>query len=131
MEENPKIIRLEMKYYPFQMHSHAYLAARYAECATRQNKFWEMHDHLIDQQKAWSILADAKPAFDEMAKKENMDFNSLNLCLEDLKVSQIILEDKEEAVKLGVRSTPSYFVNGNLVVGLKALQKELTPHIKN
>ena len=40
MKINPDKVRLELKYYPLDMHQHAFMSSRYAECASRQGKFW-------------------------------------------------------------------------------------------
>lgn len=37
MEGHPKAVHLEMKYYPLNMHRHAFMSARYAECAGKSN----------------------------------------------------------------------------------------------
>jgi protein-disulfide isomerase len=122
---HPDKIYLEMKYYPLGMHSHAYQSSEYAECALKQGKFWPFHDLLIDRQGEWSILTDAKPAFETMAKETGMNMNDLQSCLADVKTREAIAKNKEEGTALGVQSTPSYLVNGKFVVGFKNLQAEL------
>jgi len=125
MEEHPSAVHLEMKYYPLKMHKHAFLSARYAECAGQQGKFWPFHDYMIKQQKQWSQLEEAKEAFDFIAQKVNLDFGKLERCLEDEELMKIIQKDKEEGKVLGVRSTPTYFINGEIVVGTKMLKEKL------
>src|SRR5690606_29190462 len=50
-------VRLVFRHYPLDIHRHAFLAARYAEAAARQGKFWEMHDALYANQELWSNVA--------------------------------------------------------------------------
>jgi protein-disulfide isomerase len=125
MEEHPDVIRLEMKYFPLKMHKHAFLSCRYAECASRQGKFWAFHDQLIENQIQWKELLEAQPVFDFMAEEVGMDIEKLKICLGDELINEVINYDKVEGKTLGVRSTPSYFINGKMVVGPKTLKLEL------
>ncbi|MDO8580531.1 MAG: thioredoxin domain-containing protein, partial [Candidatus Omnitrophota bacterium] len=120
-------IYLELKYFPLEnMHPHAKLSAQYAECAARQGKFWPFHDLVIERQPQWKRLIDAKPAFEIMAVEADLDLYKLKFCLEDEKITAFIDQDKEEGRQKGVRSTPTYFINGKMVVGATALEEELT-----
>ena len=86
MKKNPGLIRLQMKYYPLQqIHNHALLSAQYAECASYQGKFWPYHDLLMNRQGNWKRLADAKPAFDQMASDVDLDKDELSTCLQSNK----------------------------------------------
>ena len=125
----PNKIYLELKYFPLSSHKHGFISARYAECAGRQGKFWPFHDFLIDRQPQWSTLEDAKPAFQQMAKELNLDARKLDACVQDQNVEKIILVDKDKGTSLGIQRTPTYFINGNMVVGVKSLKEELTTHL--
>lgn len=125
MTENPDKIHLEMKSFPLSMHKHAFMAARYAECAARVDKFWEFHDYLIGKQTQWKTLVDAKPAFDEMAKDLGLNVADINQCIQDPAVEKSIMDQKTEGTLRGVQSTPSYFINGKISVGYHNLMKEL------
>ncbi len=125
IKDNPDQIHLEMKYFPLKGHVHGMLSARFTECAARQGKFWEMHDKLIDNQSDWKKLINAYPSFEVMAQQINLDMTKLNTCLDDTRVDEVINKHKEEGKQKGVRSTPTYFVNGQIVVGPGNLKKEL------
>lgn len=125
IQKKPDDIYLEMKYFPLAMHSHAFLSSRFAECASNQNKFWEFHDKLIDTQADWSKQINAFPSFEKFAQELNLDMNQLNVCLADGKVDKVINQHKNEGQKLGIKSTPTYFINHKMVVGPNDLQKEI------
>ena len=55
----------------------------------------------------------------------------LETCLQNGDGNSVIEENKAEGKALGVRSTPTYFVNGVMVVGQKSLALEIQKHIKN
>src|SRR5688572_16052348 len=54
-------------------HAHAGWAARSAEAAGMQGRFWEMHDKLYENQKAWTDLPDARPVFNGYARALGLD----------------------------------------------------------
>lgn len=125
IKAHPDKIRLELKYFPLNSHQHALMSARYAQCAANQGKFWEFHDLVLERQSQWQSLANATPAFDDIAGKIGLDQAQLNSCLKDEAVGLVINLDKEEGARRGVRSTPTYFINGKMFVGHKSLASEL------
>ncbi len=132
MTTNPDRVQLTFRYYPLPMHQHAFMSSRYAECASRQGKFWEFHDLVFERQDNWEGLMNAMPAFDEISKEIGIEMTQLNACLSDQKVEHLIEEDKASGSQQGVKSTPSYFINGKMVVGYKSLAEEMDRlNIKN
>ncbi len=123
MKENPSAIQLELKYYPLRMHKHGLISAKYAECAGQQGQFWGFQDSLIKRQKLWHKLEDAKPAFNIIAKDLNLDIKELEGCLQSKETDKVIQRDRDEGKSIGIRSTPTYFVNGKMVVGTKSLKQ--------
>ena len=124
-KQYPDQLHLEMKYFPLKMHAHAFLSSRFAECAARQQKFWEYHDQLIYKQKDWSQVVNAYPMFQQMAQEVGVDMDQLHGCLNDTRVDKVISEHQTEGRKRGVRSTPTYYVNGDIVVGTRDLDKRI------
>lgn len=125
MATHPEAIRLDLKYFPLPSHRHGFLAARYTECAARQGKFWPFHDALIERQANWSRLMDATPAFALIAQEVALDTGKLNACLNDKSVDAFIQQSHLEGEQRGVKSTPTYYVNGKMVVGMQSLEPEL------
>lgn len=125
MTAHPEAIRLDLKYFPLPSHRHGFLAARYTECAAQQGKFWPFHDALIDRQANWSRLMDATPAFALIAQEAALDTGKLNACLNDKSVDALIQQSHLEGEQRGVKSTPTYYVNGKMVVGMQSLEPEL------
>lgn len=125
VKEHPAAIRLELKYFPLPNHKHGFLAARYTECAARQGKFWPFHDALIERQANWSRLMDANPAFVLIANEIALIPEKLDACLRDKSVDAIIQQGHQDGVQRGVQSTPTYYVNGKMFVGLPSLEREL------
>ena len=126
LQAYPGKIYLEMKYFPLEgMHQHAIRSARYAECAARQKNFWAFEDLLIIRQPQWRGLMNADAFFQQIARDVKLDPIQLEACLTSDEVRGVISAEKDSGTQLGVQSTPTYFVNGKMVVGIKSLEEEL------
>ena len=126
MEKNPGKIYLQVRYYPLPAHKHAVTAAVHAECASRQaGKFWKFHGLLFEHQAEWSQDAYPELKFLDYAQQAELELTRWDACTKDPETAKFIAGEKEEAEKLGVKITPSFFVNGKLVVGTTGLLEAL------
>lgn len=112
-------VKVAYKNFPLPFHSQARLAAEAAQCANAQNPklFWKMHDAMFaDQTKLDkdNLLATAK----KIGVKE-ADFKT---CLDSDKYKSVIEADMAEGQKLGIKSTPTFFINGKLVSGAQPVE---------
>ncbi len=130
MTEHPPTVYLELKYFPLSSHRYGLLSAQYAECAGRQGKFWPFHDYLIERQANWKRLTDATPAFEQIAQDVDMNLEILSQCLKDTSVTESIQKDRQEGDTLGIKSTPTYYINGKMVVGVASLGTELNKYVQ-
>jgi len=96
-------------------HPHALVAARSAEAAGLQGKFWEMHDLIFENQRTWHEEFDARPTFEGYAKKIGLDLERFKRDLSGQVVEQRIFLDGKRAHALGVKGTPTVFLNGREV----------------
>ena len=96
-------------------HQHALAAARAAEAAGMQGKFWEMHDLLYENQASWSNAFDVRPIFEGFATKIGLDLDQFKRDLASNAVEQRILQDGKRGRSLGVPGTPTVFINGREV----------------
>jgi len=96
-------------------HQHAVAAASAAEAAGLQGKFWEMHDLLYENQKSWHEAFDVRPIFDGYAKQIGLDMNRYQKDLNSDPVAQRIFLDGKRAHSMGVKGTPTVFLNGKEV----------------
>jgi protein-disulfide isomerase len=93
-------------------HQHALEAAQAAEAAGLQGRFWEMHDKLYENQKAWSDVKDVMPMFIDYARQIGLDTDRFSRDFGGEAVAQRIFQDGKRGHALGVTGTPSFFVNG-------------------
>lgn len=108
----PDKVRFIYKDMPLPFHSYAQKASEAAECAGQQDKYWEMHDLLFANQEDLTV-SDLKMYASELG----LDTEKFNSCLDSGATSGDVAADLEEGKKAGVDATPSFFVNGQKVVG--------------
>ena len=114
-KEFPKDLRVTFRHYPLPNHQHALRAASAAEAAGLQGKFWEMHALIYENQQAWKDQFDVRPIFEAYAKQIGLDLARFDRDLGSATVQQRILQDGKRAMSLGVKATPTVFLNGREV----------------
>jgi len=110
--------RLQITFREFPLapaHQHAIAAASAAEAAGLQGKFWEMHDLLYENQKTWHEAFDVRPIFEGYAKQIGLDMNRYQNDLNGDQVANRILQDGKRGHSMGVKGTPTVFLNGREV----------------
>ena len=115
-------IRVEFRHFPLdpqcnpnvpsRVHRSACLAAIAAECAARFGRFWEYHDRLFADQ--------SRLGRDDLvatAADLGIDRAAFTACLDDPEPRTRVLADAAVGARLGVKSTPTLFINGRTVEG--------------
>lgn len=106
-------LRLIFRHYPIaELHKNAMVAARAAEAAGSQNKYWEMHDRLYERQADWAESGDARTIFINYATDLKLDTERFRRDMDSDQYDARIRADRERAAALGVTGTPTLFVNG-------------------
>jgi len=98
-------------------HDHALFAAQAAEAAGLQDRFWEMHDKLYENQATWTTISDLVPVFVDYAKQIGLDTDRFMKDLNGEPVATRIFQDGKRVHALNVNSTPTFFVNGKEATG--------------
>jgi len=92
-------------------------AAEASECASDQDKFWEYHDILYCSQSGENQGAFSKDNLKKFAENLGLDMSAFNECLDSGKYTQLVLDDSSISSSMGVRSTPTFLINGQPVIG--------------
>jgi protein-disulfide isomerase len=90
-------------------------AAKAAEAAGDQGKYWEMHDILFDEQERWSTSPNAEAAFLTYAGRLGLNTNQFMQAMHSPDVEKRILEDVARARDAKLEGTPTIFVNGQKI----------------
>jgi len=106
-------LRFEYKHYPLiTVHPYAVPAAKAAEAAAQQGKFFEMHNKLFENQPVWSNSGNPATFFATYAGEIGLDVGLFKRHMKASTIEDEINESFQEAQALGLRSTPSFFLNG-------------------
>lgn len=95
------------------IHPNAQKAAEAGECAQDQGKFWELHDKMFINQDSLSVIS-----LKQYARQLGMNGALFDECLDSGRYEHEVQADLADGVSLGVRGTPTFFINGNLVSGV-------------
>lgn len=100
-----------------QLHPNAQLAAKYAEAAGAQGKYFEMHDALYEKQKDWSDLnsSAAESAFIQYGKDLGLDTDKLTQDANATSTTQKIEDERIDAIGAGAQGTPTFVLNGKII----------------
>ena len=110
-------VRYIFRNFPLGFHANAQKAAEAVHCAGAQGSFWPMHDELFAAQSAWSGLADVTDTFAGYAADLGLDGAALRVCLESGRFAAQVAQEVKEGQAAGVGGTPSFLLNGQLMVG--------------
>ena len=104
------------------IHPNAVAAAEFAMCAARQNKFWPAHDILFKYQETWAPLKNPSPFLLSLIDTLKLPSAPMTACLEQSETQLEIRSDAEGATKAGAQSTPTFYIEGGLIVGAQPVQ---------
>jgi protein-disulfide isomerase len=112
----PGKIRIVYRHLPLvSIHPDAFGAAEAAMCAGDQNVFWQYHDKLFSSESLGNAV------YEQYARDLSLDIPTFVDCITEHKFQEAIQADSDFAVNLGVRSTPTFFINGLAIVGAQPL----------
>ncbi|HTQ42066.1 MAG TPA: thioredoxin domain-containing protein [Polyangiaceae bacterium] len=115
-QAHPGDVRVVFKNMPLPIHDHAWLAAKAALAAGEQGKYWEYHDALFAHPKALD-----RASLERYAADIGLDARRFTRDLDDARLEARLEADVADADALGVKGTPTLFVNGRRIVGAQPL----------
>jgi len=110
-------VHLVYRDYPLSFHPFAEKAAIASECAKDQGKYWEMHNAMFGNQSKLAV-----PDLVETAGGLGMDKDKFKTCLDSDKVKSEVQHDFQDGQKYGVTGTPTFFINGIMIVGARGVE---------
>ena len=112
-------IRFVYRDYPLSFHPMSVPSAQAAECADEQGKFWEMHDKIFSEEEKLGQGTVTYTAQDlkKWASAIGLNSSQFNQCLDSGKYKSEVEKDLADGSAGGVSGTPSFFINGRIIVG--------------
>jgi protein-disulfide isomerase len=113
-------VRIAFKQFPLPMHKDARPAAEASMCVNEQSsdKFWKFHDLAFKNQDKLD-----KASLDKYAKDSGADMKKFEECVTAKKYADYVTKDMAYGESIGVKSTPTFFVNGQLVSGAVPIEQ--------
>lgn len=118
MAAYPDKVRLVYRDFPLtSIHPEAEPAAEAAYCAGEQMNYFDYQDRLFSMQYGLD-----KAAFQRYAAEQGLDMDRFNTCLDTGKFNSKVMANYQYAAKIGISSTPTFFINGIAIVGAQPLE---------
>jgi protein-disulfide isomerase len=113
----PGQIKVVYRHLPLtSIHPDAFTAAEAAMCAGDQDAYWPYHEKLFSSETL------GMQTYNQYAQELSLDVEAFQTCMTEHKFQDAIQADSDFAVNLGVRSTPTFFINGLAIVGAQPLE---------
>jgi len=111
-------VRWVFKDLPLNIHDKARSAHLAAACAAEQDLFWQMHDQLFFGQNRWTGDRRAERRFREYAETIGADLDRYTECVRSGRYNSRIEASVQEAIALGVSSTPTFIIGNSMIPGV-------------
>lgn len=128
------------------LHPNTFAASRAAEAAAMQDKFWQMHDALYDQNQVyyksngaattWVSAKDPIPFFNDMAKQLGLNMTKFKSDFSSTKVNNLINADVAAFLHTSYaggdqskEATPTFFLNGSYLDNSSLLDSQGQPSV--
>ncbi len=98
-----------------EIHPNADIAARAAQAAGKQGKFWEMHNLLFEKQDEWASSKDPQTLFESYATLLGISIPQFKTDISSKEVSDFVKSQRANAISLKLQGTPSFFINGKQI----------------
>jgi protein-disulfide isomerase len=106
--------------FPLRSQPQSLLAAEAANCAGQvggADAYWAIHDTLFVRQTEWSGRGNAAQLFKGYATELGLDADAYGDCVDSGATREQAEFDLAEGLERGVRGTPTFFIDGQLLVG--------------
>ena len=110
MEKYPNDLKLVVKHFPLSSHKFAKPAAKAALAAHKQGKFWEFHTKLFENYRSLN-----EEKVQEIAVELQLDMDKFAADRKSPEINALIERDIRNGTAIGVRGTPTIFLNGKRV----------------
>ena len=124
-----KKVSVAFKHFPLPFHRKAKGAAHASMCVHEQDKeaFWKFHDLMFENQSSLD-----EDGLVKLAKKLKLEMKKFKECMDTKKYAEYVEKNIAEGKKVGVKSTPTFFINGRIVNGVQPLEvfeEEIRSHL--
>ena len=101
--------------FPLPSHDNAVVAAKFAESAGQQGKFWEMHDMIFEHQEEWAGSASAEELFGIYAQELKLNMEQFNNDRNSEEIKKKVEDSYNYASSNRINATPTFFLNAKKI----------------
>lgn len=120
-KDNPNF-NFVFRHFPLPQHKNAIAAAEAAEAAGAQGKFWEMYHLLYTNQTQWQDSAKPIDIFVGYAQTLKLEVDKFKTTVQAKQTDEFITADAKDGLELGVNSTPTFYLNGEAIIGVPSYE---------
>lgn len=110
-------VRMVYLQFPLNTHRHAKAEAVASLCAGAQGRFWEYADSLFARQETVGKMTDVTPLLTRLGRDLRLDAGQFDACRRSPAIEALVQNDVQQAMRAGVRSTPTFLIGDFLVEG--------------
>ena len=110
-------VRMVYLQFPLNTHRHAKAEAVASLCAGAQGRFWEYADSLFARQETVGKMTDVSPLLNRLGRDLRLDAGQFDSCRRSRAIEALVQNDVQQALRAGVRSTPTFLIGDFLVEG--------------
>jgi protein-disulfide isomerase len=115
-------VNMYFRHFPLPQHKNAKITSYAAEAAGVQGKFFEMHHLLYEKQAEWSESSKVDDLILGYAESLKLDLPKFKEDLKSTKTKDKIEKDLDDGTKVGINSTPSFFINGKRITNPRSYE---------
>ncbi len=116
LSKNKNKVSFTYRFFPLtSIHKHSRTSAQAVYASNKQGRFMDMYSLLYENQASWVNLDSVDELFYNYAKDLKMDVEKFKKDYKSKDTQRFVSDSENQALNLGLTSTPTFFVNGNLV----------------
>ncbi|HLB51023.1 MAG TPA: thioredoxin domain-containing protein [Patescibacteria group bacterium] len=120
----PNDVRIAYRHYPLErIHKNAFAAARAAEAAGAQGRFWDMHDLLFEKQDEFAQSTNSEDLFRTYAASLNLDTEQFSKDFSASTTEKKIRDDMVRGNAIDLQGTPTFTLNGEKIENPLSLEE--------
>src|SRR3989344_1013868 len=122
-----KKVTFVYRHFPLVQHAHAEEAAKAAEAAGKQGKFFEFASLAFEKQKDWAENKDAVKKFESYAQSLKLDMDKFKKDRDSKEIKDKVAADLLSGQTAQVNSTPTFYLNGKKLAPINSFEDFLKP----
>lgn len=124
VSEYNQSVRVYFMHFPLTEHDNSMELATASECAQEQGKFWEFKEEVfMEVGTCTPKKTEIREEILNLARRTNLNLKEFKKCLKENEKSELVKQNRNQGIKLGVKKTPTLFIGNEKVEGYKTYEQ--------